>query len=41
MAIREGDRIGLSLIGGDYWVKWVGERMVSLFNIFPMDSCRR
>jgi hypothetical protein len=30
MALKEGDRVGVSLIGGDYRVKWVGERTVVL-----------
>jgi len=30
MALKEGDRIRISSIGGDYRVKWVGQRMVVL-----------
>jgi hypothetical protein len=30
MTLKEGDRVGLSSIGGDYRVKWVGEKVVVL-----------
>jgi hypothetical protein len=30
MALKEGDRVGVSLIRGDYRVKWIGDRVVVL-----------
>jgi hypothetical protein len=30
MSLKEGDRVRISLIGGDYRVKWVGDNVVVL-----------
>jgi hypothetical protein len=30
MSLKEGDRARISLIGEDYRVKWIGDRMVVL-----------
>jgi len=30
MALKEGDQVRITLIGGDYRVKWIGDRMVIL-----------
>jgi hypothetical protein len=30
MALKEGDRVRITLIGGNYRVKWIGDRVVVL-----------